>query len=85
MALHGLAERIVDREWVRRICPGALESWILSGKEAEASPAMRLLRLPPEERAPILAEAAERAREAYLKDPELTEFTALDGEDFWDE
>ena len=29
-----------------------------------------------------LAEAAEALRSEYLKDPELTAFTALDGEDF---
>ncbi|MCI0585328.1 MAG: XRE family transcriptional regulator [Planctomycetes bacterium] len=80
LALAGRAEGLVEESWVRTFCPetSAERTEILS----EEPLAVRLMRLPPEERRPILADAAQRAAAAYAEDPDLSEFNVLDGEDF---
>ncbi len=59
-----------------------------SASTAAKSPypsALDLLELPLEERHRILAQSVAEAAEAFRTDPELMEFSALDGEDWKDD
>ena len=85
MALAAHAERLVDAGWVRRVCPEAMESPLAPTSSDGEDEVFRLLRVPLERRRGILAAQAEKSREIYRTDPELTEFTALDGEPFLEE
>ncbi|HET6201648.1 MAG TPA: XRE family transcriptional regulator [Planctomycetota bacterium] len=82
MASAARAEGVVEEAWARRFCPEAIPENAPAKAREEEPLAVRLMRLPPERRRPFLMEAAERAAATYSSDPELTEFNALDGEDF---
>lgn len=77
LSLRGLAERVVDREWVRRVCPEALE-----GEEGtEQSGPEALLRASREQRRRALEQAAEKAAKDYAQDPEVDEFLSFDDQE----
>lgn len=78
LAIRALAERLVDREWVRRFCPEALE-----GESTESKPASAIRQLlvrGESDRRTILEAAAQRAAKDYAEDSELEEFLAFDDE-----
>lgn len=75
--VRALAERLVDREWVRQMYPQALEDASRDLSKAAAA----LARRKPEERAHALEQAAADAASDYEKDPEVTEFLSFDDEE----
>lgn len=78
--VRALAERLVDREWVRRICPEALGD--VEAEESQGPAA--LLRASPETRRRTLQQAAAKAATDYERDPEVEDFLAFDDEELDD-
>ncbi|WIG60507.1 MAG: hypothetical protein OJF49_003255 [Ktedonobacterales bacterium] len=84
MTLRAFAEGIITEERALQLCPGCLTPQPAAQPAGRTYTARDLLRMPREERHRILAEAAEAAAEEYRTNPELTEFNALDSDD-WEE
>lgn len=69
-------------ELIRAACQNYLEQ--RKGQAQSLSLTRRLRDMPKEERQKLMAAAAESAAEYYRTDPEILEWHALDGEDFYD-
>lgn len=68
--LRALAERLVDREWARALCPEAVTDLEVD----ESHGPLALLRAPAETRRGALERAADAAAEDYASDPETEAF-----------
>lgn len=82
MTLRALAEGVITEERALQLCPGCIEPQPLARPEGRRYTAVELMKLPRAERNRILAAAAAEAVEEYRTNPELTEFSILDGEDW---
>lgn len=84
MTLHALSERLITESRALELCPDCVTPTPPTPARAGRMTARELMKLPREERNRILALASLEAEEEYRTNPELTEFNALDGED-WEE
>jgi Zn-dependent peptidase ImmA (M78 family)/DNA-binding XRE family transcriptional regulator len=75
--VRALAERLVDLEWVRALCPEAATKV----ESAEGQGPAALLRTSDETRRAILEQAAAEAAADYETDPEVEEFLGFDDEE----
>lgn len=69
MALRGLAEGLISREWFERVCPNMGTNDLISAEKRQ-TPRMvleGLMQLSPDERAEVLAVAARKLRKDYDK------------------
>jgi Zn-dependent peptidase ImmA (M78 family) len=85
MALRALTEGIITRENAERLCPGCtteMPGEALEGEERMSAFALR--HLPRDQRDAILAAAAQRAENDYLRNRDLTDFEAFSEEDLND-
>lgn len=85
LTVRALAEGLVSLKQAERICPGVTQAV----DEIDAEPpgalsARSLLRLPPEERNRMLAQAAEAIADEYEEGGALTGFESLSWEDHFD-
>lgn len=84
MTLRAFSERLITEGKALELCPGCVTPQPASRAPGQRYTARDLMKLPREERNRILALASLEAEEEYRTNPELTEFNALDGED-WEE
>ena len=85
MALRAFTEGIITRERAEQICPGSTSGIPGDADESEKPmSASALRRLPRDQRDPILAAAAQRAENDYLRNRDLTDFEAFSEEDLND-
>lgn len=85
MTLRAVAEGIITKEEASRICKNCGTAPLADGKRktGNAMSPIELLKLPREERAKILADAAALAEKDYQENKDLTDFNAFGEDDLY--
>jgi len=87
MVLRALAEGVIPEEEALKLCPGCIRE---SESQIQLPPSRKytardLMKLSPQERDKLLAEAAEKAAKDYASDEDLNDFNAYDEVDVIEE